>query len=258
VIKNGSFAQASPPIKNNRPTHLKQQRTSINYMSISFLDKLQARIDAVDSLLCVGLDPHSSELNLSIRTNPNDAAFTFCHNLILATSHVAACYKPNAAFFEALGDDGIKTLRRVCDTIPHDIPILLDVKRGDIGTTAQAYASACYDHIKADAVTLSPLMGMDSMEPFVTGTCVAGCLVETHTATPTDRRLLAHEPKRLDFSLRPLGAYSHKAAFVLCKTSNPGSNDLLTLPLQQQGGSLLYEEIARFVAAQKLPFARGT
>lgn len=139
-------------------------------MTISFQEKLEARINAVDSLLCIGLDPHATELKLSEHTDKNDAAFTFCYNLILATSHVAACYKPNAAFFEALGDDGIKTLRRVCGLIPKDIPILLDVKRGDIGTTAQAYASACYDHIGADAVTLSPLMGMDSMEPFVTGT----------------------------------------------------------------------------------------
>lgn len=132
----------------------------------SFHEKLQARIADIDSFLIVGLDPHSSEL-------PEftcDAAFTFCKNIILATRELAVAYKPNAAFFEALGDDGMSTLRRICALIPKEIPILLDVKRGDIGTTAIAYASACYDHIGADAVTLSPLMGMDSIEPFITGT----------------------------------------------------------------------------------------
>ena len=83
----------------------------------------------------------------------------------------AACYKPNVAFFEALGvDDGMATLKRVVTSIPDDIPVLLDVKRGDIGSTAAAYATACYQHLGADAVTLSPLMGWDSIEPFVSGT----------------------------------------------------------------------------------------
>ena len=82
----------------------------------------------------------------------------------------AACYKPNAAFFEALGSNlGVATLERVIKSIPKYIPVLLDVKRGDIGSTASAYADACYD-IGADAVTLSPLMGWDSVSPFVTGT----------------------------------------------------------------------------------------
>lgn len=85
------------------------------------------------------------------------------------TAPYAACYKPNAAFFEALGSNtGIATLERVIKSIPNDIPVLLDVKRGDIGSTAAAYADACYD-IGADAVTLSPLMGWDSVSPFVTG-----------------------------------------------------------------------------------------
>ena len=136
---------------------------------VSFRSKLEARVAKVDSLLCVGLDPHERELRSE---NKGDAAFTFCKNLIEATSAVACCYKPNAAFFEALGDDGMKTLRRVIAIIPEDIPILLDVKRGDIDSTAIAYAKACYTHLGADAVTLSPLMGWDSVSPFVTGTLV--------------------------------------------------------------------------------------
>lgn len=145
----------------------------------TFFDKLEARVEKANSLLCVGLDPHLSELfSDSDGSSPPpqeeeeqcDAAYTFCKTLIDATAPFCACYKPNVAFFEALGPNGgMAVLRRVIADIPHDIPVLLDVKRGDIGSTAAAYATACYDHLGADAVTLSPLMGWDSIEPFVTG-----------------------------------------------------------------------------------------
>ena len=145
----------------------------------------------------------------------------FVYEFVLVDSHTthctyihiapfAACYKPNAAFFEAIGPTyGMLTLARVMKSIPSDIPTLLDVKRGDIGSTAEAYAKACYDDLGADAVTLSPLMGWDSLAPFVTG------------------------------------PYSHKGAFVLCKTSNPGSNDLLAQNLTTTTTTTtLYEGIA--------------
>lgn len=141
----------------------------------SFAEKLEARVHSIQSFLCVGLDPHERELFPDgwegiTEEERCDAAFTFCKTLIDTTLPYAACYKPNAAFFEALGDGGTNVLRRVIrDVIPPEIPILLDVKRGDIGTTATAYAQACYDHIGADSVTLSPLMGWDSVAPFVTG-----------------------------------------------------------------------------------------
>ena len=138
----------------------------------SFLHKLEARIKEVDSLLCVGLDPHSKEIENTSVTSPDDkcdAAFSFCKTIIDATLPYAACFKPNAAFFEALGEKGPATLRRVMTEIPSHVPILLDVKRGDIGSTAVAYAEASFDHLGADAVTLSPLMGWDSVSPFVTG-----------------------------------------------------------------------------------------
>jgi len=132
-------------------------------------------VKASNSLLCVGLDPHESELG-TFHENASttdaqkcDAAFTFCKNLVDATAPYTACYKPNAAFFEALGDGGTECLKRVISTVPQDIPVLLDVKRGDIGSTAAAYATACYDYLGADSVTLSPLMGWDSVAPFVTG-----------------------------------------------------------------------------------------
>ena len=99
----------------------------------------------------------------------------FLHSCCLSIKPAphAAAYKPNAAFFEALGPNlGAACLRKVIKSIPDDIPVLLDVKRGDIGSTAQAYAEACYEReegLSADGVTLSPLMGWDSVQPFVTG-----------------------------------------------------------------------------------------
>jgi uridine monophosphate synthetase len=186
--------------------------------SLSFRDKLEARVASTNSLLCVGLDPHEKELFPEGWQDVSDdakcdAAFTFCKTLIDATIPYAVCYKPNAAFFEALGNGGAACLQRVIrDVIPKDIPVLLDVKRGDIGTTASAYAVASYDHAGADAVTLSPLMGWDSLSPFVTGD------------------------------------YADKGAFLLCKTSNPGSEELLALNLTSN--ETVYERIASLVGTE--------
>lgn len=173
----------------------------------TFFERLQQRIDAADSLLCVGLDPHESEL--TERSVP--ALLAFCKGLVDATHHAACCFKPNAAFFEALGPEGLRALEEVLLHIPADIPVILDCKRGDIGTTAAAYADAYYRRLPhVDCVTLSPYMGRDSIAPFLTD--------------PT------------------------KAAIVVCKSSNPGSNDLQTLPCPcpKTGKPLpLYMHVAR-------------
>ena len=126
-------------------------------------------------------------------------------DIILSTSSYAAAYKPNVAFFEAFGGPGFELLRKIIDTIPKDIPVILDNKRGDIYTTAEAYAKSSYEVLAADAVTLNPYMGSDSIRPFVTG------------------------------------PYTTKGAFVLCKTSNKSSRELQTLRLAN--GSQLYEEV---------------
>ena len=185
----------------------------------SFVDKLNNRVEEVNSLLCIGLDPHSKEIvTESVKTADDrcEAAFAFCKKLIDATLPYAACYKPNAAFFEALGEKGTQTLDRVMKEIPSNVPILLDVKRGDIGSTATAYAEACYDHLNADAVTLSPLMGWDSVAPFVTG-----MRVQYLTALKVSLSFhLTHLPP---LHLNLAEKYSGKGAFVLCKTSNPGT-----------------------------------
>lgn len=116
----------------------------------SFFEALEARCKAVDSLLCVGLDPHKTELG----DDPSaDGAAEFCLRLIEATSPVAAAYKPNAAFFEVFGAAGATALSRVIAAIPDGIPVLLDAKRGDIGSTAAAYASAAFDEVKVSTLT---------------------------------------------------------------------------------------------------------
>lgn len=146
----------------------------------SFFELLEGRVQSSNSLLCIGLDPHVKQL-----AEPTAAdAKRFCLNIIEKSAPYAAAFKPNAAFFEALGPAGVQALVEVIAAIPDDIPVILDVKRGDIETTAQAYATSAYDVFKAGAVTLSPYMGWDSISPF-------------------------------------LGP--NKAVFVLCKTSNHSS-----------------------------------
>lgn len=168
----------------------------------NFFSKLEQRVQEVDSLLCVGLDPHPDDLPEPIAS----AAKDFCLQLIEATQDLAAAYKPNAAFFEAFGPEGWRALQEVIAAVPEGIPVVLDAKRGDISSTAAAYARSAFESLGADAITLSPYLGQDSLAPF------------------------------LDDPVR--------GAFLLCKTSNPGSGDLQDLPVGS-GGLHLYEEVAR-------------
>lgn len=155
----------------------------------TFFEKLNQRARAIDSLLCVGLDPHPEELP----EQTAEAAEAFCIRLINATQEYALAFKPNAAFFEVLGPEGWAALHRVIQAVPEGIPVILDAKRGDISSTAQAYARSAFEVLGADAITLNPYMGYDSLSPFL--------------------------------------ADPEKGIFLLCKTSNPGSVDLQDLPL---------------------------
>ena len=155
----------------------------------TFFEKLNQRARAIDSLLCVGLDPHPEELP----EQTAEAAEAFCIRLINATQEYALAFKPNAAFFEVLGPEGWAALHRVIQAVPEGIPVILDAKRGDISSTAQAYARSAFEVLGADAITLNPYMGYDSLSPFL--------------------------------------ADPEEGIFLLCKTSNPGSVDLQDLPL---------------------------
>lgn len=171
---------------------------------MSFFSRLEDRAQAIDSLLCVGLDPHPELVGASTA----DAARTWCLRLIDAAAPVACAFKPNAAFFEALGPEGWTALREVIQAARRHAPVVLDAKRGDIASTAQAYARAVFGFLEADAVTLSPYLGRDSIEPFL------------------------RDPER--------------GVFLLCKTSNPGSNDLQALVLAS--GETLYRRVAKMAA----------
>ncbi len=167
---------------------------------MGFFANLEKRAREIDSLLCVGLDPHVEQLPEPTAA----AAATFCLNLIEATRDVALAYKPNAAFFERFGADGVAALVQVITAIPDEIPVVLDAKRGDISSTARAYADAVFNAMGAQAVTLNAYLGYDAVEPFV------------------------QDPDR--------------GVFVLCKTSNAGSSDLQDLEVGD--GVTLYEHVA--------------
>jgi uridine monophosphate synthetase len=128
----------------------------------------------------------------------------YCLSLIEATADLAAAFKPNIAFFESLGSDGIACLQELISAVPDGIPVILDAKRGDIASTAQAYVHAAFSTLGADAITINPYLGRDAIEPFLS------------------------DPER--------------GVFILCKTSNPGSDDLQNLTLQNH--ILLYEHVA--------------
>ncbi len=179
----------------------------------TFFSFLEKRVDDCSSLLCVGLDPHVSDLK-----EPTAAsALDFCLNLVKQTAPFAAAFKPNAAFFEVFGAEGWTALKQVIEAIDYEskrlgslIPVILDAKRGDIASTAEAYAKSAFETLGAHCITLSPYLGKDSVDPFI--------------------------------------QQSEKGVFLLCKTSNPGSGDLQDLTIITQDGSLnnvyLYEYVA--------------
>lgn len=170
---------------------------------MGFFAQLEGRARQIDSLLCIGLDPHPADLE----ADSAEAAEVFCRRLIEATLPWALAYKPNAAFFEAYGPAGWQALLNVIAAVPAGIPVILDAKRGDIASTAEAYARSAFQTLGARAITLSPYLGRDSLTPFLS------------------------DPAR--------------GVFLLCKTSNPGSSDLQDLTVLEAGGGLaLYESVA--------------
>ncbi len=144
---------------------------------MTFFNRLENSFKQKGTLLCVGLDPR-------IQAGQDlDLVYDWAKRLIDATLPYAACYKPNSAFYEACGPQGLEILQKIIAYVPDEAAVILDVKRCDIGPTAEAYARSCFDMLKADAVTLSPYMGRDAVDPFL--------------------------------------AYPGKALFLLARTSNP-------------------------------------
>ncbi len=127
---------------------------------MTYREKLQRRIDATGSGLCVGLDPRPEK--------HGDGLADFLHRVIDETAEFAAAFKPNMAYFEALGSKGVRLLEEeVLGRIPKDVPVILDAKRGDIGSTQEYYAKGYFETWDVDAVTLNPYMGFETIEPFL-------------------------------------------------------------------------------------------
>ncbi len=155
---------------------------------MTFAERLRSVQQKKDSLLCVGLDVDLTKLPSGFKRTPK-GALSFLYAIIESTYDLVCAYKPNLAFFEALGPEGLEVLAKVVSFIPQNIITIGDAKRGDIGNTAEQYASSLFDHFRFDAVTVNPYMGKDSVTPFLR---------------------------------------KEKGVFLLALTSNPGSADFQT------------------------------
>ena len=177
----------------------------------TYLERLAARTRAVNSVLCVGVDPTPESLPQGFSPNLSGIE-RFCEILLAAALPYAAAVKPNVAFFEAFGSAGIAALERLRGRVPTDIPFIADVKRGDIGSTAARQAVALYDALGVDAVTANPYLGSEAIEPLL---------------------------ERGD-----------RFAYLLCRTSNPGAGELQGLevaadPAIGAPAEPLYARVAR-------------
>jgi orotidine-5'-phosphate decarboxylase len=171
---------------------------------MKFADKLAGAVKRADSLLGVGLDPGGSKMPAGV------SHFHFNKAIIEATHDLVCAYKPNAAFYEARGAEGVEALKQTCDYLRGqypEIPIIFDAKRGDIGNTNAGYTDYIFKYLQADAVTVAPYMGSESLEQFL--------------------------------------EWEDKGIIVLCRTSNPGAAEFQDLKLD---GRPLYEHVAERVA----------
>jgi orotidine-5'-phosphate decarboxylase len=176
-------------------------------MSMSFAERLRRAQVLSGGLVCIGLDPDLSRLPRDLSGAP-EPLLAFNRRIIDATADIAAAYKPQIAFYGALGKEAelIASIQYIRDRAPHAL-VILDAKRSDIGNTAEAYASEAFDRYGADAVTVNPYMGEDSVRPFL--------------------------------------ARADRGAILLCRTSNPGARDFQDLPVD---GLPLYRRVAERAA----------
>jgi orotidine-5'-phosphate decarboxylase len=180
---------------------------------MSFTARLASTSLRNDSLLCVGLDPDPAKFPLAWRGDAR-RIFDFCLAVAEATQDLVCAFKPQIAYFAAQrAEDQLERLIAALKQLAPEVPVILDAKRGDIGATAEQYASEVFERYRADAVTLSPFMGFDSIEPYL--------------------------------------RYEGKGALLLCRTSNPGGDELQAQRLQAGADGVeerLYERIARLAS----------
>jgi orotidine-5'-phosphate decarboxylase len=183
------------------------KKSSVN----AFVKKYQKRIQEHNTMLCVGLDPDLSRLPVSIGGH-GGAIYAFCREIVDATADLVCAFKPQIAYFAAARAEN--QLEQLVDFIHQnhpEIPVILDAKRGDIGATATQYAKEAFERYQADAVTVNPYMGFDSIEPYL--------------------------------------EYGNRGVFILCRTSNPGGSDLQFLDVQDGGvKQKLFEKVAHLAA----------
>ena len=180
---------------------------------MTFLEQLQQAESRNQSMLCVGLDPEPSKFPAHLHGDASKI-YDFCAAIVDATADLVISFKPQIAYFHAhrAEDQLEKLMQHMRRTAPH-VPVILDAKRGDIGSTAAQYAIEAFERYGADAVTLSPFMGFDSVQPYL--------------------------------------AYHGKGAFLLCRTSNPGGDDFQAQRLSSVAGEpLLYEHIAKLAQGE--------
>ena len=180
---------------------------------MTFLEQLQQAERSNLSMLCVGLDPEPAKFPAHIKGDASKI-YDFCAAIVDATADLVISFKPQIAYFAAhrAEDQLEKLMQHMRATAPH-VPVILDAKRGDIGSTAAQYAIEAFERYGADAVTLSPFMGFDSVQPYL--------------------------------------AYHGKGAFLLCRTSNPGGDDFQAQRLSSVAGEpLLYEHIAKLAQGE--------
>lgn len=175
--------------------------------TLTFMQMLEKAQTKNQSMLCVGLDPEPSKFPKSFQ-NSSDSIFEFCARIVDATHDLVLAFKPQIAYFAAhKAEDQLERLVQHIKTVAPHIPIIMDAKRGDIGATSAQYAVEAFERYQADAVTLSPFMGFDSIEPYL--------------------------------------KYENKGIFLLCRTSNKGGDDFQNLRLADKPGNpKLYEYIA--------------
>jgi orotidine-5'-phosphate decarboxylase len=180
---------------------------------MTFIDMLGAAQRTNNSLLCVGLDPDLAKLPSHLQGQP-DAVFDFCAAIVDATADLACSFKPQIAYFAAMGAESVlERLMAYMHQRAPLVPVILDAKRGDIGSTAEQYAREAFERYGAHAVTLSPFMGRDSVEPYLT--------------------------------------YADKGVFLLCRTSNPGGSDLQNQRLADVPGQpKVFEHLARLAQTE--------
>ncbi|MFC1607034.1 orotidine-5'-phosphate decarboxylase [Candidatus Latescibacterota bacterium] len=156
---------------------------------MGFIENITSSSRKANSLVCVGLDTDPAKIPAFLM-GEDDGVLRFNKDIIKATSDMVCAYKPNAAFYEAMGSSGLDILEKTCDAVPDSIPVILDVKRGDIGNTAEQYATAAYDIVGADAVTVNPYMGFDAIRPFLRDGKGVFVLCLTSNKTAEDFQLL--------------------------------------------------------------------